>query len=111
MADSGVAQNAANMQNLHLDEVTGERVSKSELKKRIKARELEEKRRNRPTVGPPTSRASGDDLLSDLNPNVRLPTSTELSAETFSNISKFGAPESTSSCRIRIPTHTPTSSK
>lgn len=41
MADASEA--AAGVQNLHLDEVTGERVSKSELKRRKKAREQEEK--------------------------------------------------------------------
>lgn len=43
MADATGA--AASLQNLHLDEVTGERVSKSELKRRKKAREQEEKLR------------------------------------------------------------------
>lgn len=45
MADSQQDKNTANLQNLHLDEATGERVSKSELKRRIKLREAEQKQK------------------------------------------------------------------
>lgn len=63
------------LEKLHLDEVTGEKVSKSELKKRIKNREREEKARVKATQNPvnPTKAektASAEDLESDLNPNV-----------------------------------------
>ncbi|KAI9672964.1 MAG: lysyl-tRNA synthetase [Caeruleum heppii] len=43
------------VQNLHLDDVTGERVSKSELKKRIKQRLQEEKKREKAAAAPPKS--------------------------------------------------------
>lgn len=73
MADvNGVAQDTA---NLHLDEVTGERVSKSELKKRLKQRQLEEKKKEKAAAAPPkpqkpqkNDNAEIDE--SNLNPNV-----------------------------------------
>jgi lysyl-tRNA synthetase, class II len=61
--------------NLHLDEVTGERVSKSELKKRQKQRQLEEKKAAKAAAAPPKQdkkKAAGSEELdeSNLNPNV-----------------------------------------
>ncbi|CZS94986.1 probable lysine-tRNA ligase [Rhynchosporium agropyri] len=59
--------------NLHLDEVTGERVSKSELKKRQKNRQKEEERVKRAAAAPPKpvvakkSNAEADEK--ELNPN------------------------------------------
>lgn len=60
--------------NLHLDEVTGERVSKSELKKRQKNRQKEEERLKKAAAAPPKpaaakkSNAEADEK--ELNPNV-----------------------------------------
>lgn len=62
--------------NLHLDEVTGEKVSKSELKKREKARKKEEEKRAKEAAAPPKpvtakkSNAEADEK--ELNPNVSL---------------------------------------
>ncbi|KAH7410590.1 putative Lysyl-tRNA synthetase, cytoplasmic [Cadophora sp. MPI-SDFR-AT-0126] len=59
--------------NLHLDEVTGERVSKSELKKRQKNRQKEEERLKKAAAAPPKpaavkkSNAEADEK--ELNPN------------------------------------------
>jgi hypothetical protein len=61
--------------SLHLDEVTGERVSKSELKKRQKQRQLEEKKAAKAAAAPPKQekkKTVGSEELdeSNLNPNV-----------------------------------------
>ena len=59
--------------NLHLDEVTGERVSKSELKKRQKQRETERKKAEKAAAAPPKqakAKKEGDIDESELNPNV-----------------------------------------
>ncbi|MCJ1351034.1 MAG: lysyl-tRNA synthetase [Icmadophila ericetorum] len=59
--------------NLHLDEVTGERVSKTELKKRQKQRAAEEKKRERAAVAPAPSQGtrstSAEEDESNLSPN------------------------------------------
>lgn len=73
MADSNAA---AAQSELHLDEVTGERVSKTELKKRQKLRQKEAdkaaKLAARPAppaaAGPKKSNAENEEK--DLNPNV-----------------------------------------
>jgi hypothetical protein len=60
--------------NLHLDEVTGEKVSKSELKKRQKQRQKEEEKAKKAAAAPPKpvaakkSNAEADEK--ELNPNV-----------------------------------------
>jgi len=58
--------------NLHLDEVTGERVSKSELKKRVKQRENEARKQQKAAAAPPQAqrKTSAEDSESNLNPNV-----------------------------------------
>ncbi len=62
--------------NLHLDEVTGEKVSKSELKKRQKQRQKEEEKKKKEAAAPPKpvaakkSNAEADEK--ELNPNVTL---------------------------------------
>lgn len=62
--------------NLHLDEVTGEKVSKSELKKRQKARQKEEEKAKKAAAAPPKpvaakkSNAEADEK--ELNPNVTI---------------------------------------
>ncbi|KAI9829153.1 MAG: lysyl-tRNA synthetase [Thelocarpon impressellum] len=61
MADessTSASASAEQLQNLHLDEVTGERVSKSELKKRQKQRENEEKKRAKAAAAPPKPAAA-----------------------------------------------------
>ncbi|KAI9796363.1 MAG: lysyl-tRNA synthetase [Piccolia ochrophora] len=53
MADQeSSAAPAEQLQNLQMDEVTGERVSKSELKKRIKQRQLDQKKREKAAAAP-----------------------------------------------------------
>ncbi|RDL36970.1 putative lysine-tRNA ligase [Venustampulla echinocandica] len=51
--DAGASAPTEPMANLHLDEVTGERVSKSELKKRQKQRQKEEQKREKEAAAPP----------------------------------------------------------
>lgn len=71
-ANTSLAQDTA---NLHLDEVTGERVSKSELKKRQKQRQAEEKKKERAAAAPPKPEkkaASAEMDESNLNPNVSI---------------------------------------
>lgn len=58
--------------NLHKDEVTGEMVSKSELKKRTKQREQEKKKQEKAAKNPVPSRPKKEAEV-ELNPNVRLP--------------------------------------
>ena len=62
--------------NLHLDDVTGERVSKSELKKRQKQRETERKKAEKAASSaqrePPKKKKDEGIDESELNPNVRL---------------------------------------
>ena len=59
--------------NLQLDEVTGERVSKTELKKRNKQRETEkrkaEKAAQSAAANPPSKKSAGEEE-SNLTPNV-----------------------------------------
>lgn len=75
MADaSGSAPPTEAVANLHLDEVTGEKVSKSELKKRQKNRQKEEEKKKKEAAAPPKpaapkkSNAEADEK--ELNPNV-----------------------------------------
>lgn len=72
-ANGALAQETA---NLHLDEVTGEKVSKSELKKRQKAREAEKKKAEKAAAAPPKTEkkkaVSAEANEAELNPNVRL---------------------------------------
>ncbi|RKU48723.1 lysyl-tRNA synthetase [Coniochaeta pulveracea] len=56
--------------NLHLDEVTGERVSKTELKKRMKARENEKKKAAKAAAAPPKAQTKPKAAKEEeLNPN------------------------------------------
>ena len=75
MADESALSAAADqLQNLHLDEATGERVSKSELKKRQKQREKEEKKREKAAAAPPKvvgpKKNNAEEDESNLTPNV-----------------------------------------
>ena len=59
--------------NLHLDEMTGDMVSKSELKKRQKARDREAaKQQQRAPALTTTKKRSAEDDESNLTPNVRV---------------------------------------
>jgi lysyl-tRNA synthetase class 2 len=75
-ANGSLAQETA---NLHLDEVTGEKVSKSELKKRQKARETEKKKAEKAAAAPPKTEkkkaVSAEANEAELNPNVCTPAS------------------------------------
>jgi lysyl-tRNA synthetase class 2 len=75
MADSNPVKEAeASMANLLLDEVTGEKVSKSELKRRQKLREKENKKKEKEAAAPPKAekKVSAEDEESNLSPNVGL---------------------------------------
>lgn len=60
------------MANLLLDEVTGEKVSKTELKRRQKLREREAKKKEKEAAAPPkpTKNASAEEEEANLTPNV-----------------------------------------
>ncbi|KAH9886557.1 lysyl-tRNA synthetase [Xylariomycetidae sp. FL2044] len=68
MADSVPTEQVA---NLHLDEVTGERVSKSELKKRQKQRERDAKKQEKVAAAPPkpAKKADAEADEKELTPN------------------------------------------
>lgn len=65
--DKAVEQAAEGVKKLHLDEVTGEMVSKSELKKRQKQRQVEAKKAEKAKANPPKPKSNAN--LKDLNPN------------------------------------------
>ncbi|KAJ9293923.1 hypothetical protein DTO271G3_7299 [Paecilomyces variotii] len=71
MADSGVKEAEASMANLLLDEVTGEKVSKTELKRRQKLREKEAKKKEKEAAAPPKAekKISEEEAESNLSPN------------------------------------------
>ena len=80
MADADAVKQAQEaVANLHLDEVTGERVSKSELKKRQKMREVEKKKAEKAAAAAAKAPAgaakkkSAEEDESELTPNVRSP--------------------------------------
>ena len=74
MADTteSITQDTA---NLHLDEATGERVSKSELKKRQKQRQAEEKKKEKAAAAPPKQekKTAKREAEEELTPNVGFP--------------------------------------
>jgi lysyl-tRNA synthetase class 2 len=74
MADSN---DKAPVPELHLDELTGERVSKTELKKRQKQRQKDAEKAlklaSRPAPGPKKTNAESEEK--ELNPNVLNPIS------------------------------------
>lgn len=64
------------MANLLLDEVTGEKVSKTELKRRQKLREKEAKKKEKEAAAPPKAaqkKVSAEEEEANLTPNVRYP--------------------------------------
>ena len=75
MAESNAIKEAeVSMANLLLDEVTGEKVSKSELKRRQKLREKEAKKKEKEAAAPPKSakKVSPEEEEANLTPNVSL---------------------------------------
>lgn len=72
MTDNGVKEAEASMANLLLDEVTGEKVSKTELKKRQKLREKEAKKKEKEAAAPPKTqkKVSAEEEEANLTPNV-----------------------------------------
>jgi lysyl-tRNA synthetase, class II len=72
MADSAAHEAAEGLANLHLDDVTGERISKSELKRRQKLRAQEEKKQQRAAAAPAKTekKRPAEDDESNLTPNV-----------------------------------------
>ena len=77
MADSNpVKEVETSIANLLLDEVTGEKVSKSELKRRQKLREKEAKKKEKEAAAPPkpAKKVSAEEEEANLTPNVSLDT-------------------------------------
>jgi lysyl-tRNA synthetase class 2 len=78
MADQQSAAAAAapageSSENLHTDPVTGEKISKSELKRRQKQREKDEKKKEKEAALPARPKKEGKkDDAEELNPNVRV---------------------------------------
>ncbi len=76
MSEAAAAGVGEQVQNLLLDEVTGERVSKTELKKRQKQRDREEKKQEKAAAAPPKpaqqKKVSAEEEESHLTPNVYL---------------------------------------
>jgi lysyl-tRNA synthetase class 2 len=73
MADSNPVQEAtASIANLLLDEVTGEKVSKTELKRRQKQREKDAKKKEKEAAAPPKAekKSSAEEEEANLTPNV-----------------------------------------
>lgn len=94
MAESTTNEVTENVANLHLDEVTGERISKSELKRRQKMRAQEEKKQQRATAAPAKTekKRPAEDDESNLSPNVSDTGAYVSPSLTFdSNISRFEA--------------------
>jgi lysyl-tRNA synthetase class 2 len=59
--------------DLHTDPVTGEKISKSELKRRQKQREKDEKKKEKEAAMPARPKKEGKkDDVEELNPNVRV---------------------------------------
>ena len=65
---------AAETKDLHTDPVTGEKISKSELKRRQKQREKDEKKKEKEASLPARPKKEKKDDIEELNPNVRSPT-------------------------------------
>lgn len=70
-ADASTKNATDAIANLHLDEATGEMVSKSELKKRIKQRQVEAKKQAKAASAQPPAapKKKQNDALADLNPS------------------------------------------
>jgi lysyl-tRNA synthetase class 2 len=72
--EAGSSAPTEGVANLHLDEVTGEKVSKSELKKRQKLRLKEEEKKKKEAAAPPkpvvAKKENAEADEKELNPNV-----------------------------------------
>ncbi len=58
--------------NLHTDPVTGEKISKSELKRREKQRKKDEEKKQKQAAMPVQTKKEKKDDVEELNPNVWL---------------------------------------
>ena len=76
MADQAGASAAADAGKTYLDEVTGEQISKSELKRRQKVRQREEEKQKKAAAAPPkpvaVKKGNAEADEEKLNPNVWL---------------------------------------
>lgn len=72
MADTAAPGATEGVANLHLDEVTGEKISKTELKRRQKLRAQDEKKQQRAAAAPAKTekKKPAEDDESNLTPNV-----------------------------------------
>jgi lysyl-tRNA synthetase, class II len=71
MSQEGASQPPTGaVEKLHLDEVSGKMVSKSELKRLQKQREAEEKKQKRAATAPPKPEKKKPAEEMELNPNV-----------------------------------------
>jgi hypothetical protein len=115
MADSqppAQAPAGESAENLHTDPVTGEKISKSELKRRTKQREKDEKKKEKEAALPARPKKEGKkDDEEELNPNVRVhPLNGAYRTDRRSNTSR-SAPTRSMRCEPpSSPTRTPTSS-
>lgn len=114
MADASTsAAPEEQMANLLLDPVTGENVSKSELKRRQKQRQKEDEKKKKAAAAPPkpAKKESGEAEEKDLNPNVwkSRSTSTNTADSICSNTSRFVHEISRNFVNRRTQTHTHTS--
>ena len=93
--------------NLHLDEVTGEKISKSELKKREKQRKKDEEKKKKEAAAPPkpvpAKKMNAEADEKELNPNVSAMFLPKTHADLPSNISRSAPVISTSYDRARTP--------
>jgi lysyl-tRNA synthetase class 2 len=71
MAELQQPQAAENADNLHTDPVTGEKISKTELKRRQKQREKDEKKKEKEASLPARPKNEKKTDVEELNPNVR----------------------------------------
>lgn len=111
MADSqppAQAPAGESAENLHTDPVTGEKISKTELKRRTKQREKDEKKKEKTAALPVRRREEAEEL----NPNVRVCTANGafLPTDRRSNTSRYAPTRFRRSRRPSSPIRTRTSS-
>lgn len=103
-------------ENLHTDPVTGEKISKSELKRRQKQREKDEKKKEKEAALPARPKKEGagkKEDVEELNPNVRVQgfnTGSSCANAVCSNTSRSGPRRSTPFVLSTSPKRIPTSS-
>lgn len=90
---SEVDQTAEQLQKTYLDDVTGEKVSKSELKKRQKQRAIDARKAEKAASNPAKPKPKTKDQMADLNPNqyfeIRSRQINELRQENMTDFNKF----------------------